>query len=285
MKLILFDFKNTVRTNAAVIGAAIILLLIGCFYFRSSSLNFVNAYNQNRQNSGAVNLNEDSSSLIPSEISSSDYMLFMFRGMYPIDEKIQNEGGKIDIPVMYLALMVIFTVMTTKYIFSDISKFSFYKSGSGMKWIFSKLASIFVLIGFVYLTGIVIAIIFGGDLYGYNEQLNIKAMKVEFCHAFGYDIFKLIAMAFLNTFVISVVQVAVSLYFNYYFGILSSVGIYILSLFSQNPFFLGNGSMVQRSQFFLTGGFQITEILFVDMLVLLAGTGLIMWKMKRYDML
>lgn len=43
--------------------------------------------------------------------------------------------------------------------------------------------------------------------------------------------------------------------------------------------------MLQRSQFFLTGGFQITEILFVDMLVLLAGTGLIMWKMKRYDML
>lgn len=277
MKLLLFDIKNMLRSNIIILSGVIILFAVSCITFRNAA-----AFSIEKINTENKIHNQDAPG-ISQNVNTPDYILNLFGGVGAADTK--NKNNKISIPAMYIALMVVFTLLSTRYLFSDISFFSINKSKSRTRWIMSKVVCNLIIVLLVYLTGVAFAAVFGGNIWSYNEELDIYRFKIEFCNASFVETVKLIAVMALSTFVISNIQFIFSMYFHFIVGVISSIVVYILSIFSTLIIYLGNGVMMRRSEYFITGGFHLESVALLDVLILAAELALILFKAKKMDIL
>lgn len=278
-----YDLRNGFRCNVLIFIATIALLILAVIFFDGRQTEIVAGHNQYVQDSDVNQTGEEL--LLSDNSSSSDYLLFFLRGMKPVNAVEQEQNKKIEVPIMYLALMMIFTVLTGKYMFSGIAKMSVYKSESRRGWIDSKLITNLLWILVIY--GIIVgtAMLAGGNNWVNNESYDIFFMKMDYCKASGMDYIKLIITMIFTTMAISMIQIVVSFWSHYFAGILSSIAVYVFSLFSHKIILIGNGCMMQRSECFMEGGYQTRSMMLIDLVVIIVCYVLIRLQMKRRDVM
>lgn len=275
MKLVWFDLKNSIRYNKFLLLAVLIFFFLASVYYGGNVQQYKKITDRSKT---SIEKSEG-------EAYSSDFVLFFFRGMEPVDEKALQNGDKIEIPLMYIGLTIIFTCITLRYFSTDISRNTIHYCSSRRWWMISKVASNAVMILLVYATGVVFAIIFGKNVWLYNESADIKFCKVSYCNAYGINILKLLGLSFMTAVTISAIQLCISLYINHIAGVIVSITLYIMSLFSTDLLFIANGCMLQRSSYFLEGGYATEYIFVMNTVIFAIVMCIIVCKSRKWDIL
>lgn len=154
-------------------------------------------------------------------------------------------------------------------------------------WLFEKniLSSLLIVCGYISVT--VISVLFGCDDSGVSEKLVMKVTGCEFCTLNTSDVWLMIAVVIIVPLVTSIaianVQIVVSILTNGIAGFIVSIAIYILSLFSTDMLWIANGCMVQRSRYFMSGGYNPLWMCALSVLVIVVSLACQIILVKRKE--
>lgn len=251
------------------------LMILSSVYYVNTSKKYVEGYNEFCESTG------DGEIISDAKVSSADIILFMFAGM----DKINEKDDKIDIPVMYIALAIIFTCLTYRYICSDLSNTVVPMYDNRMLWLACKILSNIFLIISVYVVGIFVAFIAGKNTWTLNKRIDTELIGCDYCKADKKEFVLLIITSVITVIVISCIQVFMSIAVNYVIGIIVSFSIYILSLFGMNYYMIANGCMIQRSKYFMEHGYNYININVINFILLCLVLIALCFIVKRKDIL
>ena len=275
IRCIWFDIKNNFFYNKIFLIMVAALMILSSVYYVNTSKKYVEGYNEFCESTG------DGEIISDAKVSSADIILFMFAGM----DKINEKDDKIDIPVMYIALAIIFTCLTYRYICSDLSNTVVPMYDNRMLWLACKILSNIFLIISVYVVGIFVAFIAGKNTWTLNKRIDTELIGCDYCKADKKEFVLLIITSVITVIVISCIQVFMSIAVNYVIGIIVSFSIYILSLFGMNYYMIANGCMIQRSKYFMEHGYNYININVINFILLCLALIALCFIVKRKDIL
>lgn len=275
IRCIWFDIKNNFFYNKIFLIMVAALMILSSVYYVNTSKKYVEGYNEFCESTG------DGEIISDAKVSSADIILFMFAGM----DKINEKDDKIDIPVMYIALAIIFTCLTYRYICSDLSNTVVPMYDNRMLWLACKILSNIFLIISVYVVGIFVAFIAGKNTWTLNKRIDTELIGCDYCKADKKEFVLLIITSVITVIVISCIQVFMSIAVNYVIGIIVSFSIYILSLFGMNYYMIANGCMIQRSKYFMEHGYNYININVINFILLCLVLIALCFIVKRKDIL
>lgn len=275
IRCIWFDIKNNFFYNKIFLIMIAALMILSSVYYVNTSKKYVEGYNEFCESTG------DGEIISDAKVSSADIILFMFAGM----DKINEKDDKIDIPVMYIALAIIFTCLTYRYICSDLSNTVVPMYDNRMLWLACKILSNIFLIISVYVVGIFVAFIAGKNTWTLNKRIDTELIGCDYCKADKKEFVLLIITSVITVIVISCIQVFMSIAVNYVIGIIVSFSIYILSLFGMNYYMIANGCMIQRSKYFMEHGYNYININVINFILLCLVLIALCFIVKRKDIL
>lgn len=275
IRCIWFDIKNNFFYNKIFLIMVAALMILSSVYYVNTSKKYVEGYNEFCESTG------DGEIISDAKVSSADIILFMFAGM----DKINEKDDKIDIPVMYIALTIIFTCLTYRYICSDLSNTVVPMYDNRMLWLACKILSNIFLIISVYVVGIFVAFIAGKNTWTLNKRIDTELIGCDYCKADKKEFVLLIITSVITVIVISCIQVFMSIAVNYVIGIIVSFSIYILSLFGMNYYMIANGCMIQRSKYFMEHGYNYININVINFILLCLVLIALCFIVKRKDIL
>lgn len=275
IRCIWFDIKNNFFYNKIFLIMVAALMILSSVYYVNTSKKYVEGYNEFCESTG------DGEIISDAKVSSADIILFMFAGM----DKINEKDDKIDIPVMYIALAIIFTCLTYRYICSDLSNTVVPMYDNRMLWLACKILSNIFLIISVYVVGIFVAFIAGKNTCTLNKRIDTELIGCDYCKADKKEFVLLIITSVITVIVISCIQVFMSIAVNYVIGIIVSFSIYILSLFGMNYYMIANGCMIQRSKYFMEHGYNYININVINFILLCLVLIALCFIVKRKDIL
>lgn len=275
IRCIWFDIKNNFFYNKIFLIMVAALMILSSVYYVNTSKKYVEGYNEFCESTG------DGEIISDAKVSSADIILFMFAGM----DKINGKDDKIDIPVMYIALAIIFTCLTYRYICSDLSNTVVPMYDNRMLWLACKILSNIFLIISVYVVGIFVAFIAGKNTWTLNKRIDTELIGCDYCKADKKEFVLLIITSVITVIVISCIQVFMSIAVNYVIGIIVSFSIYILSLFGMNYYMIANGCMIQRSKYFMEHGYNYININVINFILLCLVLIALCFIVKRKDIL
>ncbi len=275
IRCIWFDIKNNFFYNKIFLLMVAALMILSSVYYVNASKKYVEGYNEFCKSTG-------DGEIIPDiKVSSADIILFMFAGM----DKINEKDDKIDIPVMYIALAIIFTCLTYRYICSDLSNTVVPMYDNRILWLACKILSNIFLIISVYVVGIFVAFIAGKNTWTLNKRIDMELIGCDYCKADKKEFVLLIITSVITVIVISCIQVFMSIAVNYVIGIIVSFSIYILSLFGMDYYMIANGCMIQRSKYFMEHGYNYININVINFILLCLVLIALCFVVKRKDIL
>lgn len=275
IRCIWFDIKNNFFYNKIFLIMVAALMILSSVYYVNTSKKYVEGYNEFCESTG------DGEIISDTKVSSADIILFMFAGM----DKINEKDDKIDIPVMYIALAIIFTCLTYRYICSELSNTVVPMYDNRMLWIACKILSNIFLIISVYVVGIFVAFIAGKNTWTLNKRIDMELIGCDYCKADKKEFVLLIITSVITVIVISCIQVFMSIAVNYVIGIIVSFSIYILSLFGMDYYMIANGCMIQRSKYFMEHGYNYININVINFILLCLVLIALCFIVKRKDIL
>lgn len=275
IRCIWFDIKNNFFYNKIFLIMVAALMILSSVYYVNTSKKYVEGYNEFCESTG------DGEIISDAKVSSADIILFMFAGM----DKINEKDDKIDIPVMYIALAIIFTCLTYRYICSDLINTVVPMYDNRMLWLACKILSNIFLIISVYVVGIFVAFIAGKNTWTLNKRIDTELIGCDYCKADKKEFVLLIITSVITVIVISCIQVFMSIAVNYVIGIIVSFSIYILSLFGMNYYMIANGCMIQRSKYFMEHGYNYININVINFILLCLVLIALCFIVKRKDIL
>lgn len=275
IRCIWFDIKNNFFYNKIFLIMVAALMILSSVYYVNTSKKYVEGYNEFCESTG------DGEIISDAKVSSADIILFMFAGM----DKINEKDDKIDIPVMYIALAIIFTCLTYRYICSDLSNTVVPMYDNRMLWLACKILSNIFLIISVYVVGIFVAFIAGKNTWTLNKRIDTELIGCDYFKADKKEFVLLIITSVITVIVISCIQVFMSIAVNYVIGIIVSFSIYILSLFGMNYYMIANGCMIQRSKYFMEHGYNYININVINFILLCLVLIALCFIVKRKDIL
>lgn len=275
IRCIWFDIKNNFFYNKIFLIMVAALMILSSVYYVNTSKRYVEGYNEFCESTG------DGEIISDTKVSSADIILFMFAGM----DKINEKDDKIDIPVMYIALAIIFTCLTYRYICSELSNTVVPMYDNRMLWIACKILSNIFLIISVYVVGIFVAFIAGKNTWTLNKRIDMELIGCDYCKADKKEFVLLIITSVITVIVISCIQVFMSIAVNYVIGIIVSFSIYILSLFGMDYYMIANGCMIQRSKYFMEHGYNYININVINFILLCLILIALCFIVKRKDIL
>ncbi len=275
IRCIWFDIKNNFFYNKIFLIMVAALMILSSVYYVNTSKKYVEGYNEFCESTG------DGEIISDTKVSSADIILFMFAGM----DKINEKDDKIDIPVMYIALAIIFTCLTYRYICSELSNTVVPMYDNRMLWIACKILSNIFLIISVYVVGIFVAFIAGKNTWTLNKRIDMELIGCDYCKADKKEFVLLIITSVITVIVISCIQVFMSIAVNYVIGIIVSFSIYILSLFGMDYYMIANGCMIQRSKYFMEHGYNYININVINFILLCLILIALCFIVKRKDIL
>lgn len=275
IRCIWFDIKNNFFYNKIFLIMVAALMILSSVYYVNTSKKYVEGYNEFCESTG------DGEIISDAKVSSADIILFMFAGM----DKINEKDDKIDIPVMYIALAIIFTCLTYRYICSDLSNTVVPMYDNRMLWLACKILSNIFLIISVYVVGIFVAFIASKNTWTLNKRIDTELIGCDYCKADKKEFVLLIITSVITVIVISCIQVFMSIAVNYVIGIIVSFSIYILSLFGMNYYMIANGCMIQRSKYFMEHGYNYININVINFILLCLVLIALCFIVKRKDIL
>lgn len=275
IRCIWFDIKNNFFYNKIFLIMVAALMILSSVYYVNTSKKYVEGYNEFCESTG------DGEIISDAKVSSADIILFMFAGM----DKINEKDDKIDIPVMYIALAIIFTCLTYRYICSDLSNTVVPMYDNRMLWLACKILSNIFLIISVYVVGIFVAFIAGKNTWTLNKRIDTELIGCDYCKADKKEFVLLIITSVITVIVISCIQVFMSIAVNYVIGIIVSFSTYILSLFGMNYYMIANGCMIQRSKYFMEHGYNYININVINFILLCLVLIALCFIVKRKDIL
>lgn len=266
-RMFIYDLRNSLKYNFAIYLLAAGMMVLACMNYSSAA----RGYNRVEQ---------------LGEAGYQEYMLNMVRGMekLPEDDKARIH---IDIPVAYIGMAIFISYIAGRYIFNDSAYTVLVKGRSRTAWIISKSITMGVQIGLVYIMALVVSLLFGGTGAGVEIARCTRLMKMEnvLPQALEQPLFFVLTLVVpaVTAYAIAQIQIAVSLIFNNIAGFLTSMVIYLGSVFEYNILMIGNGCMVQRSRYFADGGFSIKMTLLIDIAVILAAMALQIFIAQKKD--
>ncbi len=275
IRCIWFDIKNNFIYNKFFLLMVTALMILSSVYYISMSGKYVAGYNEFCESTGS------GEKILDIDVSSADILFFMFAGM----DNIKEEDDKVDIPIMYMALTIIFTCLTYRYICSGLSNGLVPMYENRTKWLVSKILSNISVIIFVYVIGIFVSFIAGKNTWTLNGKINTELIKCDFCKADKKDFILLILTSIITVILISCIQIFISIIVNYVIGIIVSFSIYILSLFGINYYMLANGCMMQRSMCFMEQGYDYIIVNVINFILLCFVLAALCLSVKRKDIL
>lgn len=266
-RMFIYDLRNSLKYNLAIYLLTACMMALACMDYSSSA----------RGHNRAEQLGE---------AGYQEYLLNIVRGMekLPEDDKARIQ---INIPAAYIGMAIFISYITGRYIFNDSAYMVLVKGRSRTAWIISKSLTTGVQIGLVYIMALVVSLLFGGTGAGVEISRCMRLMKMEnvLSQALEQPLFFVLTLVVpsVTAYAIAQIQIAVSLIFNNIAGFVTAMIIYLGSVFEYNILMLGNGCMVQRSQYFANEGFGVNMILLIDVVVILAAMGLQIFIAKKKD--
>ena len=132
--------------------------------------------------------------------------------------------------------------------------------------------SIFINIVFMYMTTAIICFMSGKRKITFNSELFEKYFGTDYFIQNNENKFLYILVFFaapiIASFAISMVQIAFSLAVKNMAGFIISMIIYIISIFDINIFLPGNGCMAQRSSLFMENGLSVSQVIIMDIIII-----------------
>lgn len=304
IRLFWYDFVNSIKCNRVLYAASIILFVLGCVYFRGKMDNLLQDYRnaqkyeqKQKENGNKTEAEGESSAIgIFSEYSEEDftggsfvdYSLFLMRGMEKFEWK-NKTSDKIDIPLMYIGLMILLSYLTGNYMFHNNGYYTVVRMKSRVAWLFSKIINNIINIFVVYLLALFTAWLFSDKKLGIHLIVCGKLLRIDQCSLDTGHLLSVIALiyglGFLGAVTIAQLQITVSLLTKNISGFIASIAIYILSLFYVEAYMPGNSCMVQRTSVFMEGGFSPIMLVVIDIVLIAAAIAADIVIIGRKDML
>ena len=304
IRLFWYDFVNSIKCNRMLYVASIVLFVLGCVYFRGQMGNLLQDYRyaqeyehkqKDSSNKTAVE-GETLAAGIFSEYSEEDftggsfvdYSLFLMRGMEKFEWKNKSDD-KIDIPIMYIGLMILLSYLTGNYMFRNNGYHTVVCMKSRVAWLFSKIINNITNIFIVYIIALFTAWLFSDKTLGIHPVVCGRLLRIGQCSLDTQHLLPVLAvvygLGFLGAVTIAQLQITVSLLTGNIAGFTASIAIYILSLFYAAVYVPGNSCMVQRSDIFIEGGFSPAMLAAVDIVLIAAVIVADIVIIRRKDML
>lgn len=183
-----------------------------------------------------------------------DYLLYIFRGMEPVESV--NTLEQIRLPIPWLVVVGGSLFISLDYLQNDLTTAGqqiLVRCHSRKKWYLSKclwnISNCLVYFGFGLIAPAALSLMGGGlELLPSSEltaSLFRSATPIEIS---GLGVFTIaIALPFLTMAALNMLQMTLCLFIKPIFSFLSCVCLLIVSLFWCSPFSLGNGAMALRS--------------------------------------
>lgn len=254
-----YDIKNNLRHNAVFIAVVGILMSIATIQLHTKLVHM--------EQQGYW----------------GDYLLNIFGGVRIFD--FSNENLNFDVPKEYLAITLAWGLLGLRYISSDYSRNTAVFYGNRKNWLVCKLVSNFVIIGLMYLIGIVIAGAASGFTSGFNEFADKKIFKIDTVPESMIDFIMAMLSCMLMTIAISLVQIMISLQMGYFVGFIVIMGIYVASMFGCSELLIGNGIMLLRYNLFSVKGIGLIVNLAVAISIAIIAGGIATRVVKKKDIL
>lgn len=224
-------------------------------------------------------------------ISYADYLIHAFQGM---EVYIPSPDKKFDIPVIWLAMNLYAAFLIGDYPLKDILGFGqqiLIRSNHRGQWWFSKciwnLCSMLLFYGIGHLA-IFLFTLFScaGTFSMVPTEVTATLSNMDISRLTGHTwIGFVFVMPLLTSAALSLLQMTLEFVTKPIFSYAVIVCILVLSGYFFTPFFIGNGSMLLRSEFVLENGIPFTQgvLLAILLIGLTIATGYLLF--SRYDVL
>lgn len=212
-----------------------------------------------------------------------DYLLNIFGGVRIFD--FSNRNLNFDVPKEYLIITLAWGLIGLRYISSDYSRNTAVLYGNRKKWFVCKIVSNSLIIGLVYVIGIVVSGVASGFAIGFNETADKKLFKIDIMPNDAIDFAIAMLGCILMTLAISLLQIMISVQINNFTGFVVVMGIYVVSMFGCSEFLIGNGIMLLRYDIFSAKGIGLNMNLAVAIVVATIAVCIAAKVVKKKDIL
>lgn len=220
----------------------------------------------------------------------ADLVIHMFQGMKVYDP---SSGSEFDIPVVYLFISLYTAYLIGNYAQKDLCSHGLYillRSKKRGQWWLSKcvwnVVTVLVFYLFAYL-GIVLAAMFTGAL-SFQPSGDIHLMVADIAEEVFQNnrwVFIVVLMPILTSIALALLQMALSFFLKPVFSFIVIVCIVVVSAYYCSPFWIGNYSMLLRSDLVIPDGIPIYVAVVTDVLVITVSIAVGYGYIRRCDIL
>lgn len=221
-----------------------------------------------------------------------DYLLYIFRGMEPVEDVGTLE--QIQLPIPWLVVVGGSLFISLDYLQNDLTTAGqqiLVRCHSRKKWYLSKclwnISNCFVYFCFGLAAPTVLSLVDGGLELSPTSELTASlfwsAVPTELS---GSSVFTVaVVLPLLTMAALNMLQMTLCLFLKPIFSFLSCVCLLIVSLFWCSPFSLGNGAMALRSSVMASNGINpaVCAVSCITVLLICVIVGII--KFQSYDIL
>lgn len=268
-KLFLFDLKNGLLKNKALLIASVIIPIVFCIDF-SQKIRIIRA-----------------------EVSFADYFLYIFGGM---KEYIPTPSEPFVFPVVWMILFLTLPYATLSYPLNDIQTFGqqvIFRSRNRNTWWLSKCVwniSCCILYNLIVIgITILFCLMFKIDLnFNINKELIQTIFNVEDKNLLNTNLYltiDTILSPVLIIIAINLFQMTLTLFIKPMFSFLVTAMILLSSSYLFSPFFIGNYAMVTRSNTIIINGCNFKIGIYVAVTIILLSAIVGMFRFNHYDII
>lgn len=280
--LVRYEIKNALNKNLIILILLVVSTFCACMYFNNKINDTYRSYEELLKNPNFVKVHNDVNLSDYEGGSIEDYQLFLFGGMPKVDLEELKKGRQIEIPAIYLIIAVCITFITQRALFNIGNNYSIIYSRKRTMWMLSKIITNIFLVIIVYLIVMIMGLCFSNRTLDVNKIicriiLDLNSVRFDYTDWFKFFSFVFVIPC-VSAIAISQIQITISMFTSSIVGFISSLSIYVLSVFYNSVFFLGNGCMAQRTVLFSESGLSIYRIILVDLVVIIVSVILnIVW--------
>lgn len=228
--------------------------------------------------------------VLPRELNSMDYFLHIFEGMRPFDP-LSDE--RFQLPVAWLLMNVVLFYFVGKYPYSEIynnhGASVLLKGGSRKKWYFSKwlwsvLCAVLYYIATYTIVG-VFCLVAKIPICFEIKPIEYQNLLTPVFSSTPMDTIKVIALPIIASVTAVSVQLLMSLLTSSFMGFMIMTVLYISSAFYFTPLFIGNLSMLARSDMFCINGIKTIWGIFLSAVITALSLGMGMYFFLKRDIM
>lgn len=277
-----YYIKRVVIRSIPVYIIALLLGIMVCVYYKGSYSSY---YSSNASIKKQQSEYEDYQEGIGKPLKMGDYMLYIFKRIEPIDKNVPADK-KIELPVTYLAIIIMcaFIVGINVGDKDDYVVLCFSKSRN--VWLTGKLSGMYISGIVIIMELILVVAVISGGKTGFASCESAYLVRYDYNKMTGFfSVMAVILSMVMSVVMLITLQFMISVILGQIEGYISITALSVAAIFVDSCFIPGNGLMLIRYSYFLSGGYNVIFICVYAIIVTIISYVVSNIYMKQKDIL